>query len=130
MSKPLLTYSTIMSSDFDNDAVSYKNIEYHLVYEKFGILDPFKIIQAFENQVAEFFGAKYAISTDCCTHALEMCLREIADNNTPVVVPSRTYWSVPMMVTKLNLPLQFKDCLLYTSPSPRDRQKSRMPSSA
>ena len=25
---------------------------------------------------------------------------------------------------------QKKDCLLYTSPSPRDRQKSRMPSSA
>ena len=25
---------------------------------------------------------------------------------------------------------KFKDCLLYTSPSPRDRQKSRMPSSA
>ena len=24
----------------------------------------------------------------------------------------------------------FKHCLLYTSPSPRDRQKSRMPSSA
>ena len=26
--------------------------------------------------------------------------------------------------------LLFDDCLLYTSPSPRDRQKSRMPSSA
>ena len=26
--------------------------------------------------------------------------------------------------------VQFKACLLYTSPSPRDRQKSRMPSSA
>ena len=25
---------------------------------------------------------------------------------------------------------RMKDCLLYTSPSPRDRQKSRMPSSA
>ena len=25
---------------------------------------------------------------------------------------------------------QMYDCLLYTSPSPRDRQKSRMPSSA
>ena len=25
---------------------------------------------------------------------------------------------------------QYVDCLLYTSPSPRDRQKSRMPSSA
>ena len=27
-------------------------------------------------------------------------------------------------------PTQQEDCLLYTSPSPRDRQKSRMPSSA
>ena len=26
--------------------------------------------------------------------------------------------------------LGYMDCLLYTSPSPRDRQKSRMPSSA
>ena len=25
---------------------------------------------------------------------------------------------------------QLRDCLLYTSPSPRDRQKIRMPSSA
>ena len=25
---------------------------------------------------------------------------------------------------------EYGDCLLYTSPSPRDRQKSRMPSSA
>ena len=28
------------------------------------------------------------------------------------------------------LPLLYNNCLLYTSPSPRDRQKSRMPSSA
>ena len=28
------------------------------------------------------------------------------------------------------LPDLTKDCLLYTSPSPRDREKSRMPSSA
>ena len=26
--------------------------------------------------------------------------------------------------------ISVEDCLLYTSPSPRDRQKSRMPSSA
>ena len=29
-----------------------------------------------------------------------------------------------------NLTLQVKDCLLYTSPSPRDQRGSRMPSSA
>ena len=39
------------------------------------------------------------------------------------------------MIDKLALKLggkykDAKDCLLYTSPSPRDRQKSRMPSSA
>ena len=45
------------------------------------------------------------------------------------------------LCTRYNLPLLTKnyiveiqqlhlDCLLYTSPSPRDRQKSRMPSSA
>ena len=32
--------------------------------------------------------------------------------------------------TYMDLLEQFQDCLLYTSPSPRDRQKSRMPSSA
>ena len=32
--------------------------------------------------------------------------------------------------TSYILVLQYVDCLLYTSPSPRDRQKSRMPSSA
>ena len=38
----------------------------------------------------------------------------------------------PVAVGKLKLSgdEQFDLCLLYTSPSPRDRQKSRMPSSA
>ena len=30
----------------------------------------------------------------------------------------------------LRLETEYENCLLYTSPSPRDRQKSRMPSSA
>ena len=33
-------------------------------------------------------------------------------------------------VKGINVPLNYATCLLYTSPSPRDRQKSRMPSSA
>ena len=32
-------------------------------------------------------------------------------------------------IIKINYKL-FKDCLLYTSPSPRDKRQSRMPSSA
>ena len=36
----------------------------------------------------------------------------------------------PLVLHKKNPNEWFGDCLLYTSPSPRDRQKSRMPSSA
>ena len=40
-------------------------------------------------------------------------------------------WLAVLMVgLGLSLGLVFLVCLLYTSPSPRDRQKSRMPSSA
>ena len=42
-----------------------------------------------------------------------------------------TSWSFEKGVTKLNgEAILLKDCLLYTSPSPRDRISSRMPSSA
>ena len=40
---------------------------------------------------------------------------------------SRTFKIEPVLATSWNL---VTPCLLYTSPSPRDRQKSRMPSSA
>ena len=36
----------------------------------------------------------------------------------------------PGGVTEIDLVLEGIDCLLYTSPSPRDRNVSRMPSSA
>ena len=35
-----------------------------------------------------------------------------------------------MGTKKINVAEQTRDCLLYTSPSPRDRTRSRMPSSA
>ena len=42
----------------------------------------------------------------------------------------RTDTSVALKVTNISDEAENKVCLLYTSPSPRDRQKSRMPSSA
>ena len=44
------------------------------------------------------------------------------------------YHGEKIVICKNNLPLvdlvRHKPCLLYTSPSPRDRTRSRMPSSA
>jgi len=35
----------------------------------------FEYVTEFESQIADFFGAPYAVATDSCTHALELCLR-------------------------------------------------------
>ena len=34
---------------------------------------PLSLIQEFEEKLAQYTQAPYAIMTDCCTHALELC---------------------------------------------------------
>ena len=66
----------------------------------------FEYIEKFENEIANFYGAPYAVATDCCTHAIELCLRcEGYDN---IVIPSHTYISVPFTFKKLNLKWKFE----------------------
>ena len=50
----------------------------------------------------------------------------------PVTVVSNSFLRVPPepLIKFVTVSDNFDACLLYTSPSPRDRQKSRMPSSA
>lgn len=40
--------------------------------------DAREVVTMFEQRVCDFTGAKYAISTDCCTHALELALRYLS----------------------------------------------------
>ena len=35
----------------------------------------FEIVKKFENEIAAFFGAPFAVAVDCCTHGIELCLR-------------------------------------------------------
>jgi dTDP-4-amino-4,6-dideoxygalactose transaminase len=66
----------------------------------------FDKILKFEKELAEFTGAPYAIMTDCCTHAIELCLRyELQDRRyiDKVVFTANTYLSVPMTFHKLNI---------------------------
>lgn len=67
----------------------------------------FHIVDDFEKAIAEFFGAPYAVSTDCCTHAIELCLRY--KNVSKAICPSHTYLSIPMTMQKLDLNWQFAD---------------------
>jgi len=66
----------------------------------------FNQVEEFENQIAKFYNASYAVATDCCTHAIELCLRYEGYNN--ITMPTHTYISIPFTLKKLNLNWKFK----------------------
>lgn len=67
----------------------------------------FEIIKIFENKIADFFGAPYAIATDCCTHGIELSLRHT--NAKKITVPKHTYLSIPFLADKLNIKREWKE---------------------
>ena len=69
----------------------------------------FNKIYEFERALALFTGAPYAVMTDCCTHAIELCLRY--DNITRVQFPAHTYLSIPMTMHKLGIEYSYSDKL-------------------
>ncbi len=67
----------------------------------------FDIVTKFENQIAEFYGAPYAVATDSCTHGIEICLRQ--QKVKKITVPTRTYISIPFLPSKLNLEWEWSE---------------------
>jgi dTDP-4-amino-4,6-dideoxygalactose transaminase len=67
----------------------------------------FEVVSSFENKISEFFGSKYAIAVDSCTHGLELCLRYTKE--TRINVPKRTYLSVPFLAEKIGLERKWRD---------------------
>lgn len=67
----------------------------------------FNTITEFENKVAEFFGAPYAVAVDSCTHGVELALRYT--KATTIVSPHRTYLSIPFLAEKLGIERTWQD---------------------
>jgi dTDP-4-amino-4,6-dideoxygalactose transaminase len=67
----------------------------------------FDKIKKFEDELAEFTGAPYAVMTDCCTHAIELCLRH--DRVAEVVMTPYTYLSIPMTMHKLGIKYYYRE---------------------
>ena len=61
----------------------------------------FDKITEFEQELAGFTGAPYVVMTDCCTHAIELCLRYDKVRSTKFT--AFTYLSVPMTMHKLGI---------------------------
>ena len=66
-----------------------------------GTLVTFDTILKFEQALAKYTGAPYAVMTDCCTHAIELCLRY--QKPTHCAFTAFTYLSVPMTMHKLDI---------------------------
>ena len=64
-------------------------------------------VKELEDKISSWFGAKYGIAVDSCTHGIELCMR--LNNVKKLVVPKRTYISIPFLASKLNIPLEWKD---------------------
>ena len=58
-------------------------------------------ITKFEQALAEFTGAPYVVTTDCCTHAIELCFRLLDIKECSL--PAHTYLSVPQTLRLLGV---------------------------
>lgn len=63
----------------------------------------FEVVTKFEEKIAEFFGAPFAIAVDSCTHGIELCLRY--KRSKTIHCPRNTYLSIPMLANKLSIGL-------------------------
>lgn len=61
----------------------------------------FDTVDRFEKLIGNFFNSPYAVATDCCTHAIELCLRYERYNN--IQIPEYTYISIPFTAEKLGI---------------------------
>jgi hypothetical protein len=98
--------------------------------------NPYNIVRMFENEVAIYTGAPYAVSVDSCTNALFLCLKwiqektkkeveafyELVENRAKgteydcyipilqtITIPRRTYLSVPQSIMHAGLNPQLED---------------------
>lgn len=67
----------------------------------------FNTIVEFEKELSKFTGAPYVITTDCCTHAIELCM--LYERIRRCRFPAFTYLSIPMLMHKLNIQYEFTD---------------------
>ena len=67
----------------------------------------FELIKEFENKIAEFYGSPYSVATDCCTHAIELCLRYKEVKK--YTVPPKTYPSIPNLAKKIGIEFEWEE---------------------
>lgn len=72
-------------------------------------MNAYAVVSLFEERVAAFTGAPYAVAVDSCTAALTLCCDFLGVRGQTVTLPARTYVSVPMAVIHAGGAVRFED---------------------
>ena len=71
--------------------------------------NPFKIVEWFEEEMAHYTGAPYAIATNSCTNAIFLACKHFGIENKEVTIPKRTYLSIPQSISQAGGVVNFED---------------------
>lgn len=71
--------------------------------------NPYNVVAMFEDEVANYTGAPYAVSVNSCTNALFLCAMYENVVGKDVVIPKRTYLSVPQSIMHAGGIVKFDD---------------------
>lgn len=83
-----------------------KNINFYL--KKHELNDPWDIVDLFEKKISSYLGSKYAVSVDCCTHGIFLCLKYLKSNDI-INIPENTYISIPNVINMAGYKFSFKN---------------------
>lgn len=67
------------------------------------------VTRMFEERMAEYTGAPYAVAVDSCTNALFLSLMYVGIKDVTIFIPNRTYMSVPCVVRQAGGQVHFYD---------------------
>jgi len=69
--------------------------------------NPYKIVKMFEETIADYTGAPFAVSVDSGTNALFLCCKYLEVET--VTIPAQTYLSVPQSIIHAGGKIKFED---------------------
>jgi len=69
--------------------------------------NPFGIVKLFEEEMASYTGAPFAVAVDSCTNAIFLCCRFL--NVQTVTIPNKTYLSVPQSILNAGGKVHFEE---------------------
>jgi dTDP-4-amino-4,6-dideoxygalactose transaminase len=67
----------------------------------------FRVVEMFEEAMAEYAGARYGVAMDSCSSAIALCCQYVGVDE--VTIPARTYISVPAAIIRAGGTVKFVD---------------------